>query len=214
MSDSFWLAVESRRALWDVTSHPFLRRWQVGLLGRGDLATYASEYEHAVTAIATACGNIARQDPDTFAVHAAEEEQHVTAWREFAKASGWGGMNAWLYAEDPLRSTLSCAATWGGDENRDLPLGLVTLYCVESLQARVSELMLEGLLRHYGYREGAATDYFRVHSELDLEHAQLMREELDRILPEVDPEPLIEQAGRVNHDYWQALNGIEALGRN
>jgi pyrroloquinoline quinone (PQQ) biosynthesis protein C len=214
VNDSFWPAVEARCALWDVTSHPFLLRWQVGLLTQEDLATYASEYEHAVTAIALASKRLARQDPGAFGTHAAEEERHVSAWRAFAKASGWGGMHAWHYAEDPLRSTLSCAAGWAGGEDRDLALGLITMYAVESLQARVSGLMLEGLVRYYGYEEGPATEYFRLHSELDLAHARLMREQLDPLLPDVDPRTLIEQAGHVNHDYWRALNGIEMAGRN
>lgn len=210
MAVAFWDEIERRRARWDVLEHPFYARWSAGDLSHDELALYASEYDHAVVAIADASRRAADSDTDLQA-HAEEEAAHTSLWRSFARAAGWGGSRAWYFGEEPLPTTEACARTWTGELDRDLPRHLVTLYAVESAQPGVSALKLEALVRHYAFDDGPATEYFRVHARLDRDHAALMRATLDRLLADADTEALLDQAEAVHRSYWEMLDGLEAL---
>ena len=87
---------------WNVLRHPFYERWECGALRRQELAYYAGEYRHAVTALAA----LAASASD--AGHAAEEAAHVAIWDDFA---------AELDAEldrAPRAETAACAEAWSG----------------------------------------------------------------------------------------------------
>jgi hypothetical protein len=53
--------------------------------------------------------------------------------------------------------------------------------------------MLSGLLRHYGFEEGAATEYFGLHAGLGVEAP-------------------VGSGGEIELAYWKMLDGFEALG--
>src|SRR5436305_15233925 len=70
--------LDGARERWDVLTHPFYVRWERGDLSRDELAFYAGEYRHAVTALAhTAAAGGSDQ-------HAAEDRPHVDLWDDFA----------------------------------------------------------------------------------------------------------------------------------
>jgi pyrroloquinoline quinone (PQQ) biosynthesis protein C len=207
---SFWEQMEERRRDCDVLAHPFYQRWASGELGSGDLAVYSSEYEHAVTAISTASRRAASLAGGPLDCHSVEEEEHVGLWRSFAKATGWDRC-AWAYGEEPLPGTVECARVWAGDDDRGLAEHLAALYAIESAQPAISETKLSGLLDHYGFSAGAATEYFRLHAVVDHQHAKLMRSQLEGLLDRVDPQPLLAQAEAVHRSYWRLLDDVEAL---
>ncbi len=179
------------RAGWNVLEHPFCARWATGELRFEELALYASEFDHAVTAIAAAAARAAAIDPGLAGL-AAEELRQVSCWRAFSRAVGWGGMAAWTYAEEPLPETEECARSWEGEGLRTLAEQLRTLREIDAAQAAVSEVMLNGLLRHYGFEDGPATEYFRLHAGA-----------ADGSRPAAGEE--------VQRSYWQLLDGVEAL---
>lgn len=209
MQDGFWQEMEERRSRWNVLTHPFYERWAVGELVSGELAIYASEYEHGASATAAATARTAHLDGGRFARAAIEEAAHVSCWRSFAKATGWGA-TAWAYGEEPLPETVECAEAWQGDELRTLPEHLVTLQAIATAEAAVSEVMLNGLLRHYGFEAGPSTAYFSLHGEGG-GSGQIAREALDPLLPNLDHEALLEQAETVHRSYWLLLDGVESL---
>jgi pyrroloquinoline quinone (PQQ) biosynthesis protein C len=127
---------------------------------------------------------------EELALYASEYEHAV--WRAFSRAVGWGGMAAWTYGEDPLPETEVCARSWEGKETRTLAEHVETLRAIDAVQGPVSEVMLNGLLRHYGFEEGAATDYFRLHAGLAGESRSAAGEEVRR-------------------SYWFLLDGVERL---
>lgn len=177
-------------------------------MGFRELAFYVSEYDHAVVAIADASKRAASLGGATLIEHAEEEREHVRLWRAFARKTGWGGSGCWTYAEDPLPETTACVRVWAGDGDRDLPLHLISLYTIESAQALVSQVKLAGLLEHYGFAEGPATEYFRLHSTCDSEHAELMRSALDSCADVLDEEFLLAQADAVRRAQWRLLDGV------
>jgi pyrroloquinoline-quinone synthase len=203
--------LETVRERWNVLDHPFYRRWSAGELSRDELAFYAGEYRHAVSALAEAFGDAARGavpeqgfDPSVRAEleeHAAEEAEHVPLWQEFERAMGGDPGRA------PRPETEECVRAWTSGE--DTLERLVATWVVESGQPEIAQTKLAGLIEHYGMDEGPATEYFRLHSELDFEHAEHTRELIEEHLADVDLERLLVVAERVLKGNWELLDGVE-----
>ncbi len=177
---------------WSVIEHPFWTRWAAGELSDGELALFAGEYDHVATAIATAASRAAALDP-RLAELAEREGRHLACWRRFARALGWGGMAAWIYAAEALPETEECARLLAGDGDRTAEEHLLVLRDVGAVEAAVGEVMLNGLLRHYRFQEGEATEYFSLHVALDEGSAD-------------------GRDGEVELAYRKMLDGVEALG--
>jgi pyrroloquinoline-quinone synthase len=181
----------------NILEHPFYTRWERGELTRSELAVYAGEYRHAVVALADVAESAA---PLAGHEHADDERSHVALWDEFAAA---------LDAEEraPSAETERCAAAWTSAAD---PLeALAILYAIEAGQPEVSRTKLEGLVEHYGFEEsGAGTAYFRLHAQLDHEHAAQSRELLERLATPADEERLVKAAERALDGNWALLDGV------
>lgn len=178
----------------NILEHPFYTRWERGELTREELSAYAGEYRHAVVALADAAEQAGSE-------HAAEEREHVALWDEFARVLGANLERA------PLPETERCAAAWTSAED---PLeALAILYAIEAGQPDVSRTKLDGLVEHYGFEEtGAGTSYFRLHAELDHEHAAESRELLERHATPRDEDRLVAAAERALDGNWALLDGV------
>lgn len=187
--------LESAHARWNVLEHPFYRRWECGELTRPELAWYAAQYRHAVVALAEVAEAAGAE-------HAAEEQAHVALWDAFAHAVGSEPAEA-------AAETRECAEAWTGGAD---PLErLAVLYAVESAQPAIAGTKLSGLLAHYGFEAGdAALEYFSLHAELDVEHAELTRVVLAREAGDADAGRLTTAAERALRGNWRLLDGVEA----
>jgi pyrroloquinoline-quinone synthase len=185
--------IEAAASRWNVLDHPFYQRWSAGELTRTELAEYAAQYRHAVVALADAAA--AAGDPE----HAQEEREHVALWDDFA--AGCGSVAAEANAE-----TLECASAWtAGDDRLER---LAVLYAIESAQPAIAQTKLVGLLGHYGFEEGPATEYFSLHAERDHEHAAHSRELLEKLATEEDAPRLAARAEAAARGNWRLLDGV------
>ena len=185
--------IDEARERWNLTNHPFYRRWNCGELTREDIAYYAGQYRHAAVALAETAAT-------ADAGHAREEAEHVSLWDDFAAAVG-------AQTAEPSAETAECVSAWLAPED---PVGaLAVLYAVEAGQPEVSQTKLDGLAAHFGIAQderGAA--YFALHAELDHEHAASSREQLKGHTG--DDDRLVALAEAALRGNWTLLDGVEA----
>jgi pyrroloquinoline-quinone synthase len=197
----FWSRLDDVADRWNVLRHPFYVRWSEGALTREELALYAGQYAHAVTALAAGTRRVAALAPDADA-HAAEEEAHVALWDDFARALG-------SQPAPPLAETADCVDAWS-DPDRDLLPTLVALYAVEAAQPAISETKRVGLVERYGFERGPDTAYFDVHAVRDVEHAREGRAAIAELLDDgVDEDALVAEAERALSANWRLLDGVD-----
>jgi pyrroloquinoline-quinone synthase len=192
--------LDAVRNRWNVLAHPFYTRWERGELTRAELSFYAGEYRHAVTALADAAAGAGEI---TGPAHAEQEHDHIALWDQFRASLGDGGDRA------PLPETQACADAWTAAT--DALEALAVCYAIESGQPEVARTKLEGLIRHYGFdRDSDATAYFRLHAELDVEHAAEARSLLEAHARPDDSERLLAAARRALEANWRLLDGVLA----
>lgn len=190
---TFWSDLEDIRARWNVLEHPFYQRWSAGELTKSELAEYAAQYRYAVVALADAAAAVGDEE------HAREEREHVALWDAFAAGCG-------SEARDANAETAECAEAWtAGNDKLER---LAVLYAIESAQPAISQTKLEGLLGHYGFEEGPATEYFALHAERDHEHAAASRELLAKLATDEDAPRLAARAEAAARGNWRLLDGV------
>ena len=203
---TFWDRLDRVAADWNVLQHPFYKRWSDGELLRDELARYSGQYRHAVVALADASAQAAEsasgEEREHLLEHAAEESGHVELWDGFVDAVG-GDSSAEATTETEI-----CSAAWVG-EDRSTPEALAAMYAIESAQPRIAEVKAEGLVAHYGVEPGPATEYFRVHAELDHEHAAAHRALLEPYVGNGQDDALLAAAREALAGNWALLDGIE-----
>jgi pyrroloquinoline-quinone synthase len=208
--------IDQARRECNVLEHPFYQRWSAGTLTERELNVYAGQYRHAVLALAEASRRAAQKaaadEPSVeHAVglerHAAEEAAHVVLWDAFAEAMSAVGARE---RDTPFEQTRECADAWTAGEG--LLEHLAVLYAIEASQPEIAKTKLEGLIERYGYsEEGPATEYFRLHATLDVEHARQARELIERLMSADDAKAQSEAADRMVERAQSALRGNWAL---
>ena len=206
-----------RRSL-NVLEHPFYQRWNAGELTPEELGSYAAEYRHAVLALADASQRAAAKAGPAHRTglhrHAEEEAAHVGLWDAFAGAAGASAPEG--SDTRPLPETAACVQAWTAGE--DLLEHLAVLYVLEAGQPAISRTKLDGLQAHYGYSpEGPATEYFRVHELLDVEHARQAETLIEQLMAaggnsQEQADRMVERATAALRGNWLLLDGVEARG--
>ena len=203
LSTQIDLVLDGRRLL----SHPFYRRWEAGELGDGELAAYASQYEHferqlprTLEAIIEACEPGEARDviQSSLDDELGAPRAHVELLGSFLDAVG-------AAPAAPTKATAALVELYDGAAARGAALAVGVVAGYELQAAHVARTKAEGLRRFYGLDDGG-TEFWDVHATMDETHGSWMLEaastlDTDAVLAGVDA-----SAGA----WWRFLDEREA----
>lgn len=194
--------------------HPFYQAWADGTLSLEDLRYYSTQYFKQVENFPTVLETLAERIPDDVArkivldnLRDERDGDHPGLWIRFGEALGM--------KEDDLRSMPASAETdqcvrafSDAASDMSLPFALGMLYGYESQTPEVAETKVRGLNDHYGI-QGRGVEYFSLHGELDVEHANGLIEALDRVIDSDEAKAAAaEGATRGAQAVWHLLDGV------
>jgi len=196
--------------------HPFYQAWTAGTLPLESLREYARQYYHFEAAFPTFLSAVhARMEPgearkavlDNLWDEEHGEKNHLALWLQFCEALGLD--------EDEVRASEPNAQT------RDLiegfraacsqgtvAEGLATLYAYESQAPAVATQKIAGLQRFYGFVDERGYEFFTVHKDVDVYHAQAERDLIAAAATTPEARLGLEEATRTAADrLWRFLDG-------
>lgn len=152
--------------------HPFYQKWSEGSLSIESLRGYSREYYHLAKAVPGFVGSIISHAPDNADKDSmnnvmSEEAEHVSLWAKFATSIG---VESSQLDSDVKPKTIQAVAKisslMSSFEN-----GACAMYAFEKEIPKISHTKLDGLAEFYGITTDDATEYLRVHTEVDIIHA-------------------------------------------
>lgn len=160
--------------------HPFYVQWSEGKLKLESLAGYSKEYYHLVKSVPSFVNLIIKCTPSNIKNEIVDlrndEIEHIDPWIKFAKAldltqdevTNYIGLTKTQEAVKKLSGLMSSFKN-----------GAAAMYALEKEIPKVSETKLEGLKKFYGLTSDDAQEYFKIHIESDIEHADTWRKILE-----------------------------------
>jgi len=167
----------------DLLKHPFYQAWSEGVLSMESLRGYAVQYYKFVnmfprllSAVHSNCEDLVTRQ--SILENLAEEENiekpHPALWLNFARALS-------LSAEEIIESK-SLEETEKALEilmdicrNRHYLAGSAALYAYESRVPDIASTKIDGLKKFYGIEGEKDLEYFRLHRDVDVLHAEIWR---------------------------------------
>jgi len=165
--------------------HPFYQMWSEGKLTIDHLKGYSKEYFQLVKAVPGFVENIASTAPAddrNIAGNAKEEAEHVSPWVRFANSLGVDSKELQSYSGDE-KSNAAVEALQKLSLS-SFETAVAAMYAYEAELPKISRTKIDGLKKFYGLAGKDATEYFEIHEEADVRHAQVWRDILQRIPPE------------------------------
>jgi pyrroloquinoline-quinone synthase len=160
--------------------HPFYQMWSEGKLTIDHLKGYSKEYFQLVKAVPGIVENIAQSSLNpVIASNAKEETDHVAPWVRFASALG-------VASEELASYTGDQKANAAVEMMQNLSLSsfeeaVAAMYSYEAELPRISRSKIDGLKKFYQMNSRDALEYFEIHEEADVRHAQVWKEILQSI---------------------------------
>jgi pyrroloquinoline-quinone synthase len=164
--------------------HPFYQAWNAGTLPLESLREYAKQYYHFEAAFPTFLSSVhARMEPGPARQAVLEnlwdeehgDENHLALWLRFCESLGLD--------EDEVRNAEPNAETRelvdgfrAACSEGTVAEGLATLYAYEAQAPRVAKTKIRGLRAYYGFEDPRAYQFFSVHQDVDVYHAQAERD--------------------------------------
>lgn len=160
--------------------HQFYQLWSDGKLTIDHLKGYSKEYFQLVKAVPGMVENIAGFSPhEDIASNAKEESDHVAPWVRFASVLGVTHEELAGYEGNP--KTIAAVDAMKKLSASSFEEAAAAMYAYEAELPKISRSKIDGLKTFYRMDSGDATNYFEIHEEADVRHAQVWREILQSI---------------------------------
>jgi pyrroloquinoline-quinone synthase len=196
--------------------HPFYLAWTRGELSKDALTDYAKQYYHHVAAFPTYLSTVHSKCDDQptrkqILSNLIDEEagspNHPELWVKFAEGLGVQDIDLSKIEKQPETKTLidTFRSVCGAGSTID---GLAALYAYESQIPSICESKIEGLKKHYGFKNPEHYEYFSVHIEADREHSAVERKMLSGYIDNHNIDNVRASVRRVLDALWEMLSGV------
>lgn len=165
--------------------HAFYQMWSEGRLTVDHLQGYSKEYFQLVKAVPAFVQNIAAAPNTDVAIKAdiegnlKEEAEHIEPWTKFAGALGVSQADLLNYAG--AAKTNDAVAKMMALSNMSFEEAVAAMYAFEAELPKISKSKIDGLVKFYGMTGDDALNYFKIHEEADVRHAQVWRDILAKM---------------------------------
>jgi pyrroloquinoline-quinone synthase len=196
--------------------HPFYLAWARGELSKEILRDYARQYYHHVAAFPTYlsavhanCDDQAtrKQILSNLIDEEAGSPNHPELWKEFAEGLGVEDVDFSKTEKQPeTQNLIETFRSVCGEGS--IAEGLAALYSYESQIPAICESKIDGLKKHYGFRNPKQYEYFSVHIEADREHSVAERKMLASYIDSHNIDSVRASVRRVLDALWEMLSGV------
>jgi pyrroloquinoline-quinone synthase len=196
--------------------HPFYLAWTRGKLSREALTDYAQQYYHHVAAFPTYLSAVhskceaqptRKQVLSNLIDEEAGSPNHPDLWKRFAESLGVDDVDLENTPKQPETQNLidTFRSVCGEGSTAQ---GLAALYAYESQIPAICESKIDGLKKHYGFKNPEHYEYFSVHLEADREHSAVERKMLNAYVNNRNFDSVRASVDRVLDALWEMLSSV------
>lgn len=172
--------VEKRSLL----KHPFYKMWSNGQLNLNQLQGYSLEYFQLVKLVPEMVNNIKLKLQDQKLKSIVDESQkeelsHIEPWIRFATSLGVQKQELLNYVCD--ENTKTAVSSLVELTNNSIQPSVCAMYAYEMDLPNISRSKIEGLHEFYNISDFDSTNYFELHEEADIRHAEIWRNMIKNI---------------------------------
>jgi len=211
--------IEQLKAIIDskhLLTHPFYQAWTSGNLPIEAMQKYAEQYYHLqknfpnfLSQMLMTCEdeNARAAIMHNFQDEAEGEQNHRELWLRFGE--GIGATREGMKNSIMLPETVATIKTFEGLSKESYIKGSAALAAYESQIPAVAQKKIEGLVNNYGIESEETMMFFRLHGELDVEHAQAWWDIIAKYCDdEAVKQEIIEGVTKGRDALWGFLDGI------
>jgi pyrroloquinoline-quinone synthase len=196
--------------------HPFYLAWTRGELSKEALREYARQYYHHVAAFPTylsavhaKCDDQATRKQLLFNLidEEAGSPNHPELWKKFAQGLGVDHTDfAKMEKQPETKNLIDTFRSVCGEGST--AQGMAALYAYESQIPAICESKIDGLRKHYRFRNPKHYEYFSVHIEADREHSAAERKILASYIDSHNIDSVRASVRCVLDALWEMLSGV------
>ncbi|MCH7887499.1 MAG: CADD family putative folate metabolism protein [Candidatus Marinimicrobia bacterium] len=202
----------------DLLDHPFYQAWSEGTLSIEALQGYAKQYYKFVSAFPRYLSSVHSNCDDLktrqFILENLSEEEnlekpHQELWIQFGEALSLSREEI-TEAESFPETEEALGILKDICRNASYTEGSAALYAYESRVPEIASVKIEGLQKFYNIGDKTAIEYFELHKDVDILHAEIWRKILNSAkLSAEERENLVRATGKAMSAYNLILDGVQ-----